>query len=82
MFPTKKKPLGQVRDERVNETQGGVWGSTNWDDLGSNQKAIRALGLMPIAAFSNHFSSFGRGNILPKGSAHRVKSFYQGHFHL
>lgn len=82
MFPTKKS-LGQVRDETVNEMiQGGVWGSTNWDDLGSNQKAIRALGLMPIAAFSNYFSSFGRGNVLPRGSSHRVKSFYQGNFHL
>lgn len=42
----------------------------NGDDLGSNQKAIRALGLVPIAAFSNNFSFSGRGNILPKGSAH------------
>lgn len=40
------------------------------NDLGSNLKAIRALGLVPVAAFSDYFSSFGRGNILPKGSAH------------
>lgn len=41
------------------------------NDLGSDQKAIRALGLVPIAAFYNYFSSFGSGNILPKGPAHR-----------
>lgn len=69
--PNQKKALGQVRGKgewRRYEVEFGD--PQNGDDLGSNQEAIRALGLVPIAAFSNNFSFSGRGNILPKGSAH------------